>query len=126
MASTSARPKGVQLPGGDFLAQQFVAQIGQRVLTAAASFRSRHRSHELLGSLRRRPETDPASQTALLRSHLARAKAFPDLRRSRRIAAVLGPIASKRVVCRRSFESGRAGRRNDESLSRINEIDALE
>src|SRR5260370_26538645 len=81
MASASARPKGVGPPCDGFFRAAVRCSCSDRppAISAAASLRCPHRLPALSGWPRHPPGTDPASQTALPRSHPVRAKGFPGL-----------------------------------------------
>src|SRR5271157_2886029 len=80
MASTSARPKGVRPPCGEFSPAAVRCSCSDRppAISAAASLRRPHRLPALSSLPRRPPGTDPASRTALPRSLPVRAKVFQD------------------------------------------------
>src|ERR1700746_2214826 len=84
MASTSARPKGVRPPYGEFSPAVTRCSCSDRppAISAAASLRCPRRLLALSDLPHPPPGTDPASRTALPRSHPVRAKVFRGLPRA--------------------------------------------
>src|SRR5216683_1321662 len=88
MASTSARPKGVRPPCGEFSLSVTRCSCSDRppAISAVASLRCPQRLPALSSWPRRPPGTARASRTTLPQSPPVRVKEFPGLRRAATVA----------------------------------------